>query len=472
MPIRLIRTKRGVYGWRLLLGGALALPLLAHHFLPDVEFFHFSPWAQFVLAAPVYFIIGWPFHQSTFRLLSKSQVSMDTLISIGTSVAFFASLPALWGSPADLYFDATALILFFVTLGRYLENRSKEKVNQALQKLIALTPRVAHVLKETHQVDLPVEMVGPGDHITVRPGEGFPVDGEVIEGKGHVNESLLTGESLPVEKRPGSHLFAGTLNGVTTLLMRAESVGEETALARMIRLVEEAQGSKAPVQRMADRVAEIFVPVVLALSILTALGWVYYAGESWLVALQHVVAVLVIACPCALGLATPIAVMAGVGVAAQKSILIRRAEVLEKTRRIDVIVFDKTGTLTEGRPRLMDVMVVEGFSEEQLLRYAGALEVGTNHPLASAILKEVMVLDLILPKVEKLVETPGAGIQGWVDGRPVAIGTKAYIESIEGIVASGPSSGQRGSLPPRRPNGVGHRGEWKDRGSFWDGRRA
>lgn len=430
------QTHERRFGWRLILGGLLALPLVIDRFLPGIEFFHLSGWTQFFLATPLYFIVGWPFHETTLKLLGKGQTSMDTLISLGSSVAFFASLPSLISGSADLYFDATGLILVFVTLGRYLENRSKQRVNQALEKLINLNPRVAHVVKETHQVDLPVEMVGPGDHITVRPGEAFPVDGEVMEGKGHVNESLLTGESLPVEKRPGSHLFAGTLNGTSTLTMRAESVGEDTALARMIRLVEEAQGSKAPVQKMADKVAEVFVPFVLVLALLTTVGWVYLGGVGLAVALHHAVAVLVIACPCALGLATPIAVMAGVGVAAQKSILIRRAEVLEKTQQIDAIVFDKTGTLTEGSPRLMDVMIVDGYNEEQLLRYAGALEMGTNHPLASAVMREVMVLDLILPKAEKVVETPGAGIQGWVDGRPVAIGTKAYIESLEGVVAS------------------------------------
>src|SRR5665213_721756 len=424
------------FGWRLILGGLLAAPLLIHHVFMSSPFFQFSPWTQLAFAAPIYFVVGWPFHYSTFKLLQTRQVSMDTLISLGTSVAFFASLPALWGEPVNLYFDAAGIILFLVTLGRFLENRSKQKVNRALEQLVNLAPRTAHVLKDTHQVDLPVEIVGVGDQLCVRPGESIPVDGEVLEGKGQVDEALLTGESTRVEKRPGSFLFAGTLNGTTTLIMRAESVGAETALSRMIRLVEEAQGSKAPVQKMADKVAAVFVPFVLVLAAATLWGWLFWGGVTLTDAFQHVVAVLVIACPCALGLATPIAVMAGVGVAAQRSILIRRAEVLEKTSKIDVIVFDKTGTLTEGRPRLMDVMITGDYTEEQLLRYAGALEVGTNHPLAGAILKEVMVLDLVLPKAEKVNEMPGAGVQGWVEGRLVSIGTKAYIESLEGVVAS------------------------------------
>jgi P-type Cu+ transporter len=329
-----------------------------------------------------------------------------------------------------------ALILFFVTLGRYLEIFTKRRANRAMELLMNLRPKIAHVVKETHQVDVPVEVVGLGDTLSVRPGESIPVDGEVLEGKGRVDESLLTGESVPAEKRPGSKLYGGTLNGTTTLLMKARAVGKDTALARIIRLVEEAQGSKAPVQRTADKVAAIFVPVVLGLALLTAAGWVFLGHRPFVVGLEHAVAVLVIACPCALGLATPIALMAGIGLAAKRSILIRRAEVLEKSRQIDTMVFDKTGTLTEGRPRLVDIMVLDGFEEEKLLRWAAAVEMGTNHPLAAAILKEVMVLDLILPNAAKVVETPGAGLQGFVEGRQVAIGTKAFIESLEGVVPS------------------------------------
>ncbi|HXL72681.1 MAG TPA: heavy metal translocating P-type ATPase, partial [bacterium] len=310
---RTYREHETRFGWRLVLGGFLVLPLLIQHVFMNSPFFQFSPWVQLAFAAPLYFIVGWPFHQSTLKLLRMGQVSMDTLISLGTSVAFFASLPALWGWRVDLYFDAAGIILFLVTLGRYLENRSKQKVNRALEQLVNLAPRTAHVLKDTHQMDLPVEMVGIGDHLCIRPGESIPVDGEVLEGKGQVDEALLTGESTPVEKRPGQPLFAGTLNGTTTLIMRAESVGVETALSQMIRLVEEAQGSKAPVQKMADKAAAIFVPFVLILAAATLWGWLIWGGVPLTAVFQHVVAVLVIACPCALGLATPIAVMAGVG---------------------------------------------------------------------------------------------------------------------------------------------------------------
>jgi P-type Cu+ transporter len=433
---RMYQAEQNRLGWRLILGGLLILPFLLEHLSMFFIPFQIPLPAQLLLVAPVYFIVGWPFHQAALKGLQQGEVTMDTLISLGSSVAFFASLPALAGASVDVYFDATGLILFFVTLGRYLEIFSKRRANRALELLTNLQPRIAHVVKETHQVDVPVAMVILGNTLCVRPGEAIPVDGDVLEGKGRVDESLLTGESVPVEKRPGSPLFAGTINGTATLNMKAWATGADTALAHIIRLVEEAQGSKAPIQKAADRAAAVFVPVVLILSLLTLLGWVLWAGHPLSQGLERAVSVLVIACPCALGLATPIALMVGIGVAAKRSILIRRAEVLEKSNQLDVIVFDKTGTLTEGKPRLVDLLALDGEQEEKLLRYAGALEKGTNHPLASAVLMEAMVLDLILPNVERMVETPGAGLQGFVEGREVAIGTKAFIESLEGVVPS------------------------------------
>ncbi len=431
---RLYEAEQHRMGWRLLLGGLLILPFLFEHLLMAAKPFPFPLAVQAALASVVFFVVGWPFHKSALRGLRHGEVTMDTLISLGSSAAYFFSLPALLGWNVETYFDAAGLILFFVTLGRYLEILSKRRANRALELLMNLKPRIAHVIKETHQVDLPVEMVAAGDNLSVRPGEAIPVDGYILEGKGRVDESLLTGESLPAEKRPGDKVFAGTLNGTSTLHLKARQVGEETALAHIIRLVEEAQGSKASVQKTADRAAAVFVPVVLALALLTILGWILLAGRPLGVGLSHAIAVLVIACPCALGLATPIALMVGIGVAARRSILIRRAEALEKSSRVDVIVFDKTGTLTEGKPRLVDMMILDGLEEEKLLRYAAALEMGTNHPLASAILKEVMVLDLVVPGAERIVETPGAGIQGMVEGHQVAIGTKPFIESLEGII--------------------------------------
>jgi P-type Cu+ transporter len=432
----LYQAEQDQWGWRMIFGGLLVLPFLLEHLLNSLRHFHLPIHIQVIFASLVYFLVGWPFHATTLKGLKHGRVTMDTLVSLGSSAAFFASWPVLFGFKGEIYFSASSLILFFVTLGRYLEVLAKRRANRALEMLMSLKPKVAHVLKETHLVDLPVEMVGPGDTLTVRPGESIPVDGEILEGKGRVDESLLTGESLAAEKRPGDKLFAGTLNGTTTLLMKARSVGKETTLARIIRLVEEAQGSKAPAQKIVDRVASIFVPIVIVLALATAAGWMVLAGQPFDTGLRHAIAVLVIACPCALGLATPIALMAGIGVAAKRSILIRRAEVLEKSQKMDVMVFDKTGTLTEGRPRLVDILVLNEMEEEKLLRYAAALEMGTNHPLASAILKEVMVLDLILPPATRVTETPGAGLQGFVEGHQIVIGTKAYIESLEGIVPS------------------------------------
>lgn len=433
---QLNREEERRFAWRLVLGALFVMPFLMEHLLMFFKPFHFPPLVQFLFAAPIYFLVGWPFHEAALKALRHGEATMDTLISLGTSVAFFASVPALFGMDVERYFDTAAFILVLIVLGKYLEIHSKRRANRALEMLVNLRPRIAHVLKETSLADVPVERVVPGDQLSIRPGEAIPVDGEVLEGKGSVDESLLTGESLPVEKRPGNPLFAGTLNGTTTLMMLAKSVGEETALAHMIRLVEEAQGSKAPAQRLADQVASIFVPIVIVLAAATALGWTFLAGQPWSVGFQHAIAVLVIACPCALGLATPIALMVGIGVAAQRSILIRRAEVLERSHSIDAIVFDKTGTLTEGKPRLVDVLVVGEHPEEQLLRYAGAVEMGTNHPLSGAVLKEVMVLDLILPHAEHVTDIPGAGVRGMVEGHNVVVGTKAYVESHEGVLAS------------------------------------
>ncbi len=423
---------------RLIVGAVFTLPFLVNHAVGMFGPFELPVILQFALALPVYFVTGWGFHRSALNRLRHGEVTMDTLVSLGSTVAFAASLPALAGghASAPVYFDAASLILFFVALGRYLESMTKRRAGNALELLMDLRPQSAHILKTSYQVDVPLEAVGPGDLLYVRPGEQIPVDGEVVEGKGWVDESLLTGESAPVEKRPGRPVYGGTLNGQTPLTLRVEQVGEESALGRLIQLVEEAQGSKAPIQVLADRAALVFVPAVLLIALATFLGWVFLAGAPWSRALEQAVSVLVIACPCALGLATPVALMAGVGIAARRGILIRRAEVLEKSESLQDLVFDKTGTLTEGRPRLVDLLVTEGWSEEKVLRYAGALEKGVNHPLAAAVLREAMLLDLVLPATENVTEVPGAGVKGWVEGHQVAVGTKAFVESIEGVIPS------------------------------------
>jgi Cu+-exporting ATPase len=424
------------YAWRFILGGLISIPFLAMQISPLIGKEFLVPWVQFLLASIVYCVVGWPFHKITLRNLRHYQVTMDTLVSMGSSIAFWASIPAIFNVRFPMYFDSTILILTFITLGRYLEAVTKHRTAQSLEKLIQFQPQVAHVLKEIKQEDIPVEMVEKGDIIYVRPGELVPVDGVIIEGKSLIDESLITGESLPAEKKPGSTVYGGTLNGASTFTFRAESVGEKTILSQMIRLIEEVQGSKAPIQHMADQAAAIFVPVVLVIGVVTFLGWMIWNPQSWALALEHFISVLVIACPCALGLATPVALIVGSGVAAESGILIRRAEVLEKTMKITSMVFDKTGTLTEGHPRLIDVLILNGDSEEKILRYAGALESCSNHPLARAILKEVMILDLTLPLAQQISETPGAGIRGLVEGHWVILGTKAYVESLEGVIES------------------------------------
>jgi Cu+-exporting ATPase len=421
---------------RLIVGAIFTFPFFANHVANLFGSFELPLFVQFASALPVYFVTGWGFHRSALARLRHGEVTMNTLVSLGSTVAFVASLPALAGAAVPVYFDAASLILFFVGLGRWLESITKRRAGNALELLMDLRPQFAHILKTSYQVDVPLEAVGPGDLLYVRPGEQIPVDGEVVEGKGWVDESLLTGESAPVEKRPGRPVYGGTLNGQTPLTLRVEQVGEESALGRLIQLVEEAQGSKAPIQVLADRAALVFVPTVLLIALATFTGWVLLAGAGWSRALQQAVSVLVIACPCALGLATPVALMAGVGIAARRGILIRRAEVLEKSEGLQALVFDKTGTLTEGRPRLVDLLVADGWSEEKVLRYAGALEKGVNHPLAAAVLREAMLLDLVLPATENVTEVPGAGVKGWVEGHQVAVGTKAFVESIEGVIPS------------------------------------
>ncbi len=421
--------ERSRTGWRLVMALVLSTPFLVRHL--DFSHHGFLPlWAQALWATPIFFVGGWPFHERALRNLRRLDVNMDTLISLGSGVAYFASFPALLAGNGESFFDACALIITFILVGRWIEVSAKRKTGQAVERLMDLQPGTAHVIQETRQVDVPVEAVGPEDLLAVRPGESFPVDGEVVEGRSLADESLLTGESIPAEKTSGSRVYGGTLNGQGTLTIRASAVGEKTTLAGIIRMVEEAQGTKAPLEKMADRVSSIFVPTVLVVAALTWVGWMAWGNATWSEALVRAVAVLVVACPCALGLATPTALLVGTGIAARRGILLRRAEVLERAASLQVVVFDKTGTLTEGKPRLVDAYVAEDMTESKVLRYAGALEAHTNHPLAAALLKEVMVLHLPLPHAEEVHETPGGGLRGRVEGHEVVVGTKAFVEAV------------------------------------------
>ncbi len=391
-----------------------------------LSMFHMhEPWARwgaFALTVPIQFWAGWPFlHQAAVRARSL-QANMDTLISLGTLAAFFFSAyqVAFTHAHTDHYFDSAALIIAFLLLGRYLEARAKGRATRAMRALLELGAKEATVVVDGREHRVPVGAVRVGDVVRVRPGEKVPVDGEVLEGVSAVDESMLTGESVPVDKGPGDTVAGATINANGVLTVRATAVGADTALAQIVRLVEEAQGSQAPVQRLADRISGVFVPVVLALALLTLAGWALAGhGTRGLVA---AVAVLIIACPCALGLATPTAIMVGTGRGASLGILIRGGEVLERSKRIDTVVFDKTGTLTTGRMSLTDAVAAAGTSESVLLSRAAAVEDPSEHPVARAVVEGARADDLPVAKATDFVAVPGKGVRATVDGTVVYVG--------------------------------------------------
>ncbi|MGE5867020.1 MAG: heavy metal translocating P-type ATPase, partial [Rhizobacter sp.] len=347
-------TRRSTGGWAVVIAAVLTLPLLAPMLLQPFGVHAMLPaWWQWLLATPVQFVFGWRFYRAAWHAVRAGTGNMDLLVALGTSAAYGLSVYLLWahrdhGMP-HVYFEASAAVITLVLLGKWLEARAKRQTADAIRALNALRPASARVLRDGQVAEVPVEQVAVGDLVLVRPGERLPIDGEVVEGRSHVDESLITGESLPIAKQPGERVTGGAINAEGVLTVRTLAIGTETTLARIIRLVESAQAAKAPIQRMVDRVSAVFVPVVLAIAVLTAGGWIL-AGAGWEHALINAVAVLVIACPCALGLATPTAIMAGTGVAARHGILIKDAVALEVAHGVNTVVFDKTGTLTEGRP--------------------------------------------------------------------------------------------------------------------------
>lgn len=407
-----------------LLGSVASLPLVlpmlwgAHHYWPA--------WVQFALATPVQFLLGARFYKAGWAALKAGSGNMDQLVALGTSAAWGLSMWLWWRhsystdphaahSAPDLYFESAAVVITLVLLGKALEARAKRQTTAAIRALQSLRPDTVHRQGPQGEVEVPLKQVLVDDILIVRPGERIPTDGVVIEGSGHVDESLLTGEPLPVSKAPGASLTGGAINTEARLLMRVTAVGGQTMLAHIIRRVVEAQAVKAPIQRVVDRVSAVFVPTVLGIALLTALGW-WWAGVGGEVALIRAVAVLVIACPCALGLATPAAIMAGTGAAARHGILIKDPEALEVAHRVQVVAFDKTGTLTQGRPRLVDWQVAEGIGLDrtQALQVAAALQTGSEHPLARAVLDEAQRMNLGLPAVSELQTVAGRGIQGVV----------------------------------------------------------
>ncbi|WP_029573814.1 heavy metal translocating P-type ATPase, partial [Pseudomonas syringae] len=375
-------------------------------------------WVQFALATPVQFILGARFYVAAWKAVLAGAGNMDLLVAIGTSAGYGLSvyqwLHAAPGTTPHLYFEASAVVIALVLLGKYLESRAKRQTASAIRALEALRPERALRVVDGLEQDVAISALQLDDRVLVKPGERFPVDGEVVEGRSHADEALITGESLPVVKQPGDKVTGGAINGEGQLLIRTTALGAETVLARIIRLVEDAQAGKAPIQKLVDKVSQVFVPTVLVIALFTLAGWLL-VGASLEVALINAVAVLVIACPCSLGLATPTAIMAGTGVAARYGILIKDAEALERAHEVDAVVFDKTGTLTSGTPRITNMSAVLG-NEEHLLQLAGALQRGSEHPLARAVLDVCHEWQLKPDAAQNSRVLSGRGIAGTVEG--------------------------------------------------------
>ena len=388
------------------------------------------PWLQLALATPVQFWIGGRFYTGAWHALRGGAANMDVLIALGTTMAYaYSAIVVVLGLPLHLYFEASAAIITLVLMGKLLELRARSRASAAIEELMKLQPKTARVRRGHALVEVPVADIEVGDVFVVRPGENVPVDGAVIEGASSVNEAMLTGESLPVPKTEGAQVFAATVNTDGVLECRATGVGAETALAAIIRLVEDAQGSKAPIQRLADQVSGVFVPVVVAIALVTLAGAWWLTGDG-VTALVRAVAVLVIACPCALGLATPTAIMVGSGAGARAGVLIRNAAALEHAGRIDTLVVDKTGTLTSGKPAVADVVALERRDESAIMRIAASLEQGSEHPLARAVLEKARSDSIAPAPVSAFRAVAGKGVQGYVENEPAAIGTPRLMAEL------------------------------------------
>lgn len=408
----------------------MVLPMIAQpfglHWMP-------SGWIQFLLATPVQFFVGWRFYVAGYKAARAGAGNMDLLVALGTSAAYGLSVYLLLTHSGDgephLYFEASATVITLVLLGKWLELRAKRKTADAIRALNALRPTVARVRRDGVDMEIPVDDVKAGDTVIVRAGERIAVDGEVIEGQSHVDESLITGESLPVAKRAGDRVTGGAINIDGVLQVNTLVVGVETTLSRIIRMVESAQAAKAPIQRIVDKVSAVFVPVVLVIALCTLAGWILATGD-WERSLINAVAVLVIACPCALGLATPTAIMVGTGAAARHGILIKDAQALEVTHSVTAVAFDKTGTLTEGKPSLVAVLTPQGIAEDDVLRLAGALQKTSEHPLAHAVLQRVQEQQLVLPETSNAKALPGRGLQASIDGQTIALGSTRLLNEL------------------------------------------
>ncbi|RUL50759.1 heavy metal translocating P-type ATPase [Lysinibacillus antri] len=430
---------------KFIISAIFALPLLwtmVGHFsftsflyVPDLLM---NPWVQMTLATPVQFIIGWSFYVSAFKAIRNKSANMDVLVVLGTSAAYFYSVyqaiitNGQQHHMPELYFETSAVLITLILLGKFFEAKAKGRSSEAIKKLMGLQAKTALVVRDGVEKEIPLEEVVMGDVILVKPGEKIPVDGEVLEGNSAVDESMLTGESIPVDKVPGTEVFGSTMNKNGFIKMKATKVGRDTALAQIIKVVEDAQGSKAPIQRLADKISGIFVPIVIGIALLTFIVWIVIVkpGE-FAPALEALIAVLVIACPCALGLATPTSIMAGSGRAAEMGILFKGGEHLEQTHHINTVVVDKTGTVTNGKPVLTDVIVVDRVNENEFLSLIGAAEKQSEHPLAQSIVLGINEQAIELGTVETFEAIPGYGVKAIVNGKEILVGTRKLMNKYQ-----------------------------------------
>ncbi|WP_337884454.1 heavy metal translocating P-type ATPase [Fischerella thermalis] len=415
------------------LGLAAGVTLVTWVPIPILPWFTWGVWL-FILTTPVQFIGGWSFYLGSWNAIRTRHINMDFLIALGTTVAylysvvvvFFPSILPVKVEERSVYFEVSAIIIAFVLLGKYMEEIIKKNSSAAVRKLLDLKPATARVIRDGMEMEIPAELVMVGETVVVRPGEKVPTDGVVLEGSSSVDESMLTGESIPVEKRPGAEVIGGTLNKTGLFRFQATRVGAETALAQIIKFVEEAQGSSAQVQRLADKVTGYFVPAVVLIAIIAFIGWLL-AG-NFPQALLAFIAVLIISCPCALGVATPAALMVGVGKGAENGILIRGGEVLERAEKLSTVIFDKTGTLTRGEPSVTDVVALTNRPEDEILRLAAAVEAGSEHPLGEAIVRAAKHQMLDIPKIKDFEAIPGHGIRGEVNSDRILLGNRRLFQ--------------------------------------------
>lgn len=463
------RQIRGL-SWWVLVSAVLTLPLVISMIamllgIESLAVLH-DPWLQLALATPVQFAVGFRFYRNAYHSIKARSPGMDALVAMGTTAAYFFSVyngffaPHGHGEVSQLYFEASAVIITLVLLGKLLEARAKGRTSEAIKRLLGLRPRTARVIREGIELEVRIEEVVPGDLVVVRPGEKLPVDGVVTEGTSAVDESMLTGESLPVEKKPGDEVIGATINRYGTFTFRTTRTGRDTVLSQIIRVVENAQASKAPIQKLADRVSGIFFPTVLGVAVLTFLGWTLFAGDISQ-GIMSAVAVLVIACPCALGLATPTAIMVGTGKGAENGILIKNSESLERAYRLNAVVLDKTGTLTEGKPSVTDVVPFGDTAEEELLSAAASAEIRSEHPLGRAIHDSAVIRGIQVTVPERFEALPGKGVFAATGNGTVYVGTRKLMEELgaadpetEEIMSRLESDGKTAMLVARKAAGT------------------